>query len=119
MGSSNVTDVVVNCTTESASGGCGIPHATGVTSAGPAEGAWGGLFPIFNGIDAIGGFGVVAADGDARFWVGDTEMWMGSVLATSNGDVNSRLTRYERFAGGAPGGSCVFGNGSRRLYRKR
>jgi hypothetical protein len=31
-------------------------------------------------------------------------MWVGSVLASSSGAVSSMLTRYERLAGGGPGG---------------
>ena len=46
----------------------------------------------------------MAADGAARFWVGDGEMWIGSVLASSSGAVSSKLIRYERRAGGGPGG---------------
>ncbi len=108
MGSSNVTNVEVNCTTDTATGACGIPQATGLTSAGPAEGAWGGRFPSLRGDVTIGGSGVVAADGQAHFWVGDNEMWVGTVLASSSGVVSSVLTLYYRLAGGGPGGPMYF-----------
>ena len=57
IGRSNVTNVAVNCTTNTVAGACGIRQATELTSVGPAEGAWGGLFLIFSGVDAIGGSG--------------------------------------------------------------
>ena len=86
------------------SGSCGISSVVGLASAGPAEGAWGGLFPIFSGIDAVGGGGVIAADGQAHFLVGDGEMWIGSVLGSTDGAVSSTLVRYYRATGEGIGG---------------
>jgi len=85
-------------------GTCGISSVVGLASAGPAEGAWGGLFPIFSGIDAVGGGGVIAADGQAHFLVGDSEVWIGSVLGSMDGAVSSALVRYYRATGEGIGG---------------
>lgn len=83
---------------------CGLSQANGATLAGPAEGAWGGLFPVLGGVDAIGGSGVVAADGAAFFTVGNSELWVGSVLALEHGSARTALTRYARPITGGPGG---------------
>jgi hypothetical protein len=71
---------------------------------GPAEGAWSGAFPYLFGIDITFGSGVVAADGTAVFNVANSELWVGSVLATDDGAVASTLTRYARPNAGGPGG---------------
>ena len=86
-------------------GACGLSQATGVASPGPAEGAWTGSFPIFSGIDFVFGDGVVTADGAAAFNVANSELWVGSVLATEDGVVASDLTRYVRPNTGGAGGS--------------
>lgn len=88
---------------------CGIPQATGLTSPGPAEGAWGGLFPIFGGIDAVPGNGIVGPNGDAAFIVGHGELWVGSVLAAESGAVQTMLRRYARLSDGAAGGQATRG----------
>jgi hypothetical protein len=82
---------------------CGVVPATGVSAAGPAEGAWGGPFPIFNGIDFLGGSGIVQPSGEASFWIGSGYLWVGSVLATTQGDVQSTLRSYVRAAPGPIG----------------
>jgi len=85
-------------------GACGLSQATGVDSAGPAEGAWTGAFPILSGIDIVFGGGVVADDGSAVFNVANQELWVGSVLAAEDGSTASNLTRYERPSTGGAGG---------------
>jgi hypothetical protein len=86
-----------------------LSQATGVASPGPAEGAWTGAFPALAGIAQVSGHGVVAADGTSVFQVGDSELWVGSVLASENGAVASDLTRYARANTGGAGGSRIPG----------
>lgn len=83
---------------------CGLSTVAGLASAGPAEGAWSGSFPILGGVDIVFGGGIVAADGQANFLIGDGELWTGSVLASPDGAVSSRLTRYFRATGAGIGG---------------
>jgi hypothetical protein len=90
-------------------GACGLSQATGVTSPGPAEGAWTGWFPILSGVDIVSGNGVVTSDGTAVFNVANSELWVGSVLASEDGAVASDLTRYERPNTGGPGGTLSAG----------
>ena len=85
-------------------GACGLSQASGVPSAGPAEGAWTGAFPIFSGVDLVFGNGVVTAEGNAAFNVANSELWVGTVLATEDGAVASELTRYRRPITGGAGG---------------
>jgi hypothetical protein len=90
-------------------GACGLSQATGVASPGPAEGAWTGWFPILSGVDIVFGNGVVASDGTAVFNVANSELWVGSVLASEDGAVASDLTRYERPNTGGAGGTLSTG----------
>jgi hypothetical protein len=85
-------------------GACGLTQASGVPTAGPAEGAWTGAFPIFSGVDLVFGNGVVTAEGKAVFNVGNSELWVGTVLATEDGAVASDLTLYKRPSSGGAGG---------------
>lgn len=56
------------------------------------------------------GGGVIAADGTAAFNVANSELWVGSVLASEDGAVASDLTRYERPNTGGAGGPRSSGN---------
>jgi hypothetical protein len=57
---------------------------------------WNGMFPTFNGLDLIGGGGIITADGRAWFWAGGSDLETGTVFAAPDGRVDSQFTRYLR-----------------------
>jgi hypothetical protein len=88
-------------------GACGVAQATGLTSAGPAEGIWRGGIEVFLGTYLFANYpiaGVIAEDGEAYFQVGRSQLWVGTVSASGAGGVQTSLVGYGRLEGAGIGG---------------